>query len=338
MSDRNQLGVIREGSGSAKGIGKEEGKYVIVLADLSWEDCQDFIGGEPEDIVQVRNLEEYWLEEQLDQIPPCDKIIGLGSKMALEAAKYLAWKKELPLITIPRTLDTDAFIQPEIDIFQNYQPFRIGEISPDILVLDYDMMRSVPEDFNIAGVANLLAVHTACFDWEHAKAQGKAGMSYSHKAVDDARKMLDDLTIFLSDIGQNNNKGLRALAEGYIQLQNACYEFETTRVKIGSAHYFKQELSERLQKEFEGGGVLALGIFLMARLQNNKPDEVISWMDEVGLDFQPMHLDLSPGILSSSLLDLNYYVQRKPGLFYTCLNDANMDEEWVYEMIQGLVF
>jgi len=338
MPGRDKVGEVREGRNSLQGIGKEVGEYILVLDDLSWDEISEQMGWEPADLVHARSLEVYLLDQQLDQLPPCDSIIGIGTKLAIEAAKYFAWKKEAKFICIPGSLDTDAFARPSIEIWQNSIPQYLGKIYADTLILDYDLLRNVPDEVNISGAAHLLAVHTACFDWEYAKKQGKSRVIYSHKAVDEARKMLDDFSYSLSDLRICNDKGLRALAEGYLKLQEICTETENTRVRVGSEHYFKLELAERLQRPLDDGGTLALGIFLMARLQNNKPEQVISMLDELGLDFQPMNLDVSAAHLGASLMDLRYFVERKQGLFYTCINDSNMDEEWAFEMMQGLIF
>ena len=63
----------------------------------------------------------------------------------------------------------DAFVTPAAGIRRGHRVDYVGESSPDPLVIDYDVLRTAPPELNIAGVGDLLSIHTACFDWELAQ-------------------------------------------------------------------------------------------------------------------------------------------------------------------------
>lgn len=54
----------------------------------------------------------------------------------------------------------------------------VGEASPDPLVVDYDIIRIAPIELNVAGIGDLLSIHTASFDWENAQKHGTPNVHF----------------------------------------------------------------------------------------------------------------------------------------------------------------
>ena len=48
------------------------------------------------------------LEDELDDLPACRSIIGLGGGQALDVAKFFAWKLQLPLFQVPTSMSVNA--------------------------------------------------------------------------------------------------------------------------------------------------------------------------------------------------------------------------------------
>jgi len=313
-------------------------KYVVFISESEWDSIQTLLEHEPIDLFQINSLEESQLEIHADNIQDCEFVLGVGGSLGIEAAKFAAFQKSRKLITIPGSLASSEYAHTRVRTFNYEEEQVLGEISPEALVLDFQILGEIPPDIHAEGLAELFAMHTAVFDCEHAKSQGKAGENYSHKAIDDAKQILSDLEVRVGDISMGTERGLEALADAQLKQREICQEAESENIKKGSEHVFKQFLEEQAQRSFESAGLLALCTLLMARLQNNQADSLYQQLKESGIFFQPAHLGLQPPHLARSLQDLRYYVQRKQGLPYTCLNDAYIDEEWVFEMIQDLEF
>ncbi|MEM8891980.1 MAG: iron-containing alcohol dehydrogenase [Bacteroidota bacterium] len=329
---------ILRGSGVLAELSAQLKKYVVFISESEWDSIHSFLEHEPIDLFQINTLEESQLEIHADNIQDCEYVLGVGGSLGIEAAKFAAFQKFRKLITIPGSLASSEYAHTRVRTF-NYQEEQVlGEISPDTLVLDFQILGEIPPDIHAEGLAELFAMHTAVFDCEHAKSQGKAGENYSHKAIDDAKQILSDLEVRVGDISMGTERGLEALADAQLKQREICREAESENIKKGSEHVFKQFLEEQAQRSFESAGLLALCTLLMARLQNNQADSLYQQLKESGIFFQPAHLGLQPPQLARSLQDLRYYVQRRQGLPYTCLNDAYIDEEWGFEMIQDLEF
>ena len=101
-------------------------------------------------------------------------IVGIGGGMAIDVAKYISWKLNKNLVSIPTILSVDAFTTPAAGVRVNHDVEYLGIASPNPLIIDYDLLRSAPKELNIAGVGDLFSIHTASFDWQYAHSKGKS--------------------------------------------------------------------------------------------------------------------------------------------------------------------
>jgi len=191
MEGHTNVLSLRSGRDAARGLGLDIGRFTAVTMDIPWKVTADSLGARPEKVVMVETVEEAWLEAQLQALPPCDTILGIGGGQAIDAAKYLAWRKGLRLVSIPTILSVNAFATPAAGIRRNHEVAYVGTASPDPLVIDFGILRTAPHELNIAGIGDLLSMHTASFDWAHAHAKGRSEFPFSQDAVDDGRRILD---------------------------------------------------------------------------------------------------------------------------------------------------
>ena len=103
---------LRFGSGSIKGIGKEIGKFVVITMEVPWKLVKNDIGGQPEGVIFIDTVDQDALNKLLLTIPDIDSVVGIGGGMAVDAAKYFSWKRNVRLISIPTIVSVDAFLTP----------------------------------------------------------------------------------------------------------------------------------------------------------------------------------------------------------------------------------
>ncbi len=329
---------VRFGSGCLKGIGKEIGKFVVMTMDLPWEVTQDHLGAEPHDIVFVDSVEKVILDQTISELPLCDTVIGIGGGKAIDAAKYMAWKRGIRLVSVPTIISVDAFVTPAAGVRVEHEVVYIGEASPDPLIIDYNVIRSAPPELNIAGIGDLLSMHTATYDWEIAEQEGQSNYPFSNRDIQNARNILTDLYGRLTDIREVSDSGLRSIVEGYMRLNTICLPAGHYRVEEGSEHFLFYELEERLQHAFIHGHIVGLGIYLMSRLQNNQVEEITGIMDEVGLEYHPGGMEIQKKNLIDSLKNLRFFVESRDNLWYTVIDKTEMTDDWISEAISGLKF
>ena len=338
FSLNTNVNQLRIGRGVSIGIGKELGKYVVTTMEIPWNIIKNDIGKSPEKVINVTSVEKQWIEDQIKELPEFDTIVGIGGGMAIDVAKYISWKLNKKLVSIPTILSVDAFTTPASGVRVNHDVEYLGIASPNPLIIDYDLLRSAPKELNIAGVGDLFSIHTASFDWQYANSRGKSEYPFSQNAVDNGKKILEFIYDNIGNIKENNDNGLRSIVEAYISLNTICLPIDHFRIEEGSEHYLFYELEERLKRSFIHGNIIGLGIYLLSRLQKNDPLFITEMMDNSGLIYHPNSMNIKREDLRESLLTLKNYVKSKDKLWFTIIDDSNIDEEWINENLSDLKF
>ena len=338
FSHQTNVKTLRMGRGCAKGIGREVGRFVVATMEIPWRVTESSLGRSPEHVIMVETVEERWIQNQIDALPEFDTIIGIGGGMAIDTAKYIAWKLNKRLVSIPTILSVDAFTTPAAGVRRDHEVVYLGAASPDPLVVDYDILRTAPKSLNAAGAGDLLSIHTASFDWRHAHSKGASEYPFDPQALDQGAKILEFIYANIGNIRDNLDNGLRAIVEGYISLNTICLPRDHFRIEEGSEHYLFYELETRLERPFIHGNIIGLGIYLMSRLQGNQPNEITEVINEIGLGYQPVNMEIKRADLSAALLNLRNYVSTRPQLWYTVIDDSNITQEWVDDALKGLTF
>ena len=337
MSAMSQTNVRSErfGRGAVEGIAKSLGEFVVTTMDIPWQIARDRLGGSPAAVQFVDSMEWDIVEAQIAELPPCDTVVAIGGGRAIDFGKYMSWKRGCRLVSIPTVLSVDAFVTPKAGLRRNHRVEYVGESSPDPLVIDYDLLRCAPAALNIAGVGDLLSIHTATFDWELAHRAKRSEYEFSQADVDRARGILENVRKNSMAIRDCTDEGLQAIVDGYMQVNTICLPADHYRVEEGSEHFLFYELEERLQRPFIHGQIVGLGIFIMSRLQNNRHQEIVHLMDEVGLDYRPNSLEIERADLEDSLLALSDYVV-KSGFWYSIINERPIDLPWIAQLCDDL--
>jgi len=329
---------LRVGRDSLSGLGNEIGRFVVTTMEIPWQLSKDKLGGNPEKVIMIESMEESWLDEMVATVPDCNAVVGIGGGQAIDAAKYISWKKGIRLITVPSIISVDAFVTPAAGIRRNHEVAYVGSSTPNPLVIDFNLLRTAPPELNIAGIGDLLSIHTGSFDWEYAQSRGKSEYLFSARDVAAGRNILEKIYTKLDDIRDNTDDGLMAIVEGYMTMNTICLPAGHYRIEEGSEHFLFYELEERLARPFVHGYIVGLGIYLMSQLQGNQFEMIKGVMDRVGLKYHPADLDIRKEDLLAALLNIKKYVASKPNIWFSVIDDSGITEEWALKAMEGLKF
>lgn len=328
---------LRFGRNAVKNVGRDIGRFVVTTMEIPWNVTKDKLGGTPENVYLIPSVEQSVLDSIADSLPPCDTVVGIGGGQAVDAAKYMSWKKGLRLVTIPTILSVDAFVTEQAGIRNNGQVSYVGKASPDPLIIDYDIIRTAPKALNIAGIGDLLSIHTACFDWQLAQQYGRSEYPFSQHVVDCAHAILNEVCKNIDEIRQVTDRGIRILVEGYMNMNTIALPAGHWRFEEGSEHFLFYELEERLHRPFIHGHIVGLGIYLMSRLQENDFERITQIMDDVNLAYFPKDVNVSKESLQASLLNCNTFVEQRE-FWFSILNIKEITEEWTDWVFTDLEF
>jgi glycerol dehydrogenase-like iron-containing ADH family enzyme len=90
-----------------------------------------------------------------------------------------------------------------------------------------------------------------------------------------------------------------------------CEEFGNSRPEEGSEHFFAYNAELRTGKQFVHGEIVCLGVLLMSRLQDNRPDWVMSLLEDLGVSYRPTEIGLEPGELRDALSTLDEFCRQE---------------------------
>jgi glycerol-1-phosphate dehydrogenase [NAD(P)+] len=337
VGGRTNVRSARFGSGASNRIADSLGRFLVCTMPVPWGHAAPRLAGVPTAVVMVESVDINTLDRLEANAAQVDCVVGVGGGQAIDTAKYIAWKRGIRLVTIPTVISVDAFVTPAAAIRRRHRIEYVGKVSPDPLVIDYDLLRTAPAMLNAAGAGDLLSIHTACFDWELAAGEGRDAHSFDKNDIEAARQVLASVEANADEIAVASDKGLQAMVDGYLRVNAISLPAGHYRVEEGSEHFLFYELEERLRRPFIHGNIIGLGIAIMSRLQQNHPEYITRLMDRIGLNYQPQGLGLTREDLRASLLDLAGFVEAS-GYWYTIINHRHMTQEWVDAVLNEFVF
>lgn len=311
-----------------------DGKSTLLVTDpLLWEKYGSGFKSLNPQLVMTRTMESSILESEHGQLQPFDLAIGLGGGMALDIAKYHAWKASKPLYQVPTAISVDAMFSYPIALRIDGKVKYVGEKIPEKIFCDYSILQSAPAVMNRSGACDLLSCHTALFDWKLAASKGKS--QFDSQLYDQTETWLREIKDNLDEIYQVTEKGIRLMMEGYRFVAVENYRVGHCQYEEGSEHFFYYCLEAMTQKHFLHGKVINLGILLMSLLQENEVDSIKSILKRVGVPIHPASMDITYDDVRNALRACNRYVEEK-GYSYSILNDRTITDQWIDDSLDLL--
>ena len=123
--------------------------------------------------VKNKKLIELSKIAKTEQFSKADLIIGFGSGSSIDISKVIASSKNIDLLAIPTILSTNVFFTNKSVVFKDARIKTIDSKVPDKVIIDASIIERAPDRFNFSGIADILSIFTALFDWKIAKENKK---------------------------------------------------------------------------------------------------------------------------------------------------------------------
>ncbi|MCP4611752.1 MAG: iron-containing alcohol dehydrogenase family protein [Planctomycetes bacterium] len=334
---KNDLPVPEFGENLIENLNSEDlDRYIIYTQEVPWK----FFGGrfkaEPLKILMVEQVGLELLDNLLDDFTDCDSIVALGGGLAIDSAKYVAWKKQKKFIAIPTVISADVSLCRAVAVREDWKVRYIGDKMPDRLIIDFDVIRSAPTHINRGGVCDILSCYTALKDWEIAHEH--TGETIDSQTVDKTRELLARLFSHQKDIYDVTEEGIRFLIDGYLEEVHLCEAYDSPRPEEGSEHFFAYNLEYRMRRPFLHGSIVSLGVVLMTILQERDPREIVDFLDGAGVLWRPKDMGLLDEDVVGAIETLyDYCINEK--FYYTVVNHQKPDRKTglkLLDMIKNL--
>jgi len=304
---------------------------VVTMADL-WPKFEGEFTPKPGHVHFVNSLEINDLEKLVVDLPETRSIVGLGGGMAIDVAKYLAWRLNIPLFQVPTSMSVNAPFAQRAAVRDEGVLRYTGWAVPETVYVDYDVIRSAPQHINRSGVGDIVCYYTAHWDWVMADEVGRceAKWPYDQEWVDEAKRVLDSVLAVPEEILGVTDLGIRTLMTA---LRWGGSAFNNTgwnpRPIEGSEHTFFYSLEYQVKKPFLHGQIVSLGVLLMSYLQDNDPDFIKGKLDAMGVAYRPSDMGITWEQVRDGLKNMPAYWETAGNLWYTASVHVPITDEYL---------
>jgi glycerol dehydrogenase-like iron-containing ADH family enzyme len=284
---------------------------VVTMADL-WPRFEHLFDRNLAAVHLVETLDVADLETQVDRLPACASVVGLGGGQAIDVAKYVAWRRVLPLFQAPTAMTTNAPFGHRAALRHEGSMEALGWAVPEAVYVDFDVIRSAPPLLNRSGVADVLCYHTAHADWRLARDLGKEERRwpYDEELVAEASASLDMVVADLDEIRAVSDAGIRTLMAAHRWGGAAFHDAGwNSRHTDGIDHAFLYALEYQSGRQFIHGQAVGLGTYLGSVLQDNQPELVLGWLRRAGVDIRPEAMGIDWETAATAMQRLAWYVR-----------------------------
>ena len=236
---------------------------------------------------------------------PC--VVGIGGGTAVDTAKYLGWRLELPIILIPTIASVDATFTDAVGVRRDRKVTYVGKIRPREVVIDLPLITSAPARLNRAGIGDILSCHTGLFDWQLAVAAGQ-GVPWDAELGELGRTLLAELAEAAADIRATSQVGVGFLLDAYRRIGAACAAAGHSRFEEGSEHFLGYAIEEVTGEHYVHGELIAMGVVAMSVIQGNDPQAAAAIVHAAGTVAHPEAIGLDRATVVDSILRLGRYV------------------------------
>ncbi len=283
---------------------QQAGSYIILTQPEAWEVAREqFSDVDSSRVIYLRSMEYAQLVALELALPTAGIVMGVGGGQAMDAAKYVAWQRKLPLILAPTIVSVDAAVTNTIAVREGQRVRYIGFVVADAIPVDFAVIGQAPPALNRAGIGDLLSIHTALWDWQH------ASQNFDEAVATQAAAILQELDAHVASIAACDDEALRFIMQSYIQENTLCLQVGSSQPEEGSEHFLGYNLEYITHRGYVHGQLICLCVYAMACLQHNRPQWVRSLIERAGCPWRLRYLGIPRQDFTQALLSLREYAQ-----------------------------
>ena len=304
--------------------------FLIVTMEDLWPKIKPEIINAPHEVYFVQTTVQTALEHLVTELSDFSAVVGIGGGQALDVAKYLAWRQQIPLFQFPTALTSNAVYGHRSGVRTDGKVVYRGWAIPECVFVDLEVISQAPRQLNYSGIGDVLCFHTGVLDWKYAWEQGKCETQWPFD-IDLANQSLSKVQAIIDhalDIKNLTPKGIEVLLDG-LQWGTSFHGAGWNPRHIeGIDHFLFYTLEQQTGRKFIHGQPVCLGIYIGALLHENRSEEMLNTIRAIGLDIRPTAMDITWDDVANALFGLKTYI-KNAGLWHSIASDVTITNTFI---------
>lgn len=234
-------------------------------------------------VLSYRELDSIRMEDVVELAFSMDNrteaVVGIGGGKVIDAAKYAAFLRKLPFISVPTSTSSDGFSSSSASMLVSGKRTSVPAKMAYGIIVDTDVIKSAPEKFIYSGIGDMVSKITSLYDWLYEQQHGVGvvddfAMMIAKKAVNSFvrtpfESIKDDL--FLKELVDS------------LAMSGIANELAGSSIPVsGSEHLISHALDKFLEPPELHGIQVGIATYLMAKVQNHRFVRINTVFTETG--------------------------------------------------------
>lgn len=196
-----------------------------------------------------------------------ESIVGIGGGKVIDVAKYAAYLRKLPFISVPTSASSDGFSSASASLIVNNRRTSVPAKLAYGIVVDTDVLKSAPHKFLYSGIGDLVSKITAIYDWVYEERMGYT--TVNDFAVMIAKKAVNSF-IRTPFTNISDDLFLRELVDSLAMSGIANEIAGSSAPTSGSEHLISHALDKILEQPELHGVQVGIATYLMALVHDHR--------------------------------------------------------------------
>lgn len=263
-----------------------------------------------------------YLEKLARGLPKSVEVVyGIGGGRVMDAAKFVGWWNEKPVVLIPTAIPGDVMFtwvvrtRGEEGGIVDVETGAASEI-----VIDWDVLRDAPPHLRSGGLVDVLSIVTGLLDWRYAAERSKniPAQRFVPWAAGIAAAIAQQAFRIADGLGRGEVEDMRLLLD-FLGLQaQLCNHLGHSRPEEGSEHFFAYAVEEQMPRGTPHSDMVGPGILFTAALHQQETGPLRNALEAAGIRLNR----LNPQIVSRVVRQLPEYAANH-NLPYSIVHDMD---------------
>lgn len=272
-----------------------------------------------------------YLEKLARGLPKHVEVVyGVGGGRAMDAAKFVGWWNEKPVVLIPTAIPGDV-------MFTWVARVREGGCVKDEetgaareCIIDWDVIRAAPPHLRGGGLVDVMSIVTGLLDWRYAaeRSRNTPAQRFVPWAAGIAAAIAQQGFRIAEGVGRGEVESLRLLLD-FLSLQaQLCNQLGHSRPEEGGEHHFAYLAENYLPSDTPHSDMVGPGILFTAALHGQDPAPLRAVLESAGVRLNRLEAPLIRRVVR----ELPRYVAEH-NLPYTILYDIDSTSDKVNQAL-----